>query len=188
MAYPWIVELVRRSPGSSVDRLLEEVAELLDHPFVRAAARRQAVVRLALAEALAASERPADAHELAEREFAALAAAGERPDAVSLAYATSYLADLGRADEAERRWRQQLAETPEEAGVICEIAGDSLVDDHPLEAIPWLTATAERAIEARPLRPQDVRGALARWRAACAAAGVEPDRQLARRAADALGL
>lgn len=189
VAYPWMLELVKRSPGASIDQLLEQVMDLLDHPSVRAAARRQAVVRLALAEALSMSGRPADAHELAEGELGALAAAGERPDTVSRAYATSYLIDLGRVEEAERRWRQQLAERPDDAGIICEIAGDTLSHgDHALEAIPWLAATLERAIEARPFRKDDVRGALARLRAACAAAGVDPDRGLARRAADLLGV
>ena len=189
MLYPHFLELARHSPGASLNQLLDAVAEVLGHDLVSGAPRRVATVRLSLAEAIAAEGRPAVASELAESALVALESEGERPDTIAIAAATTYLVDIGHVEEAARRYRALLADRPEAAGLIGEIAGDALCEQgYASEGLPWLTIALESALEAPAPARRDVKAALARLRSAWAVAGIEPDRVLIRRAADALGV
>lgn len=185
--YPQFRELVRESPDRSLDLLLDRAADVLRHPVVRGSLGRDAAVRLSLAEAIAAEGRPAAASELAEPVLAGLQEAGERPDTIAIAVATTYLVDIGNVEDALRRYRTLLADRPGDAGLIGQIAGDVLCDrGHDLEGISWLVMALDAALEAEPPARREVQTALAALRRAWAVAGIEPDQTLIRRAADAL--
>jgi tetratricopeptide (TPR) repeat protein len=187
--YPHLLELARRSPDAPLDQLLNEVAEALGHDVVRGSIRRDAAVRLSLAEAIAAEGRPEVASELAQGVLAALQAAGERPGPIAIAVATTYLVDINHVEEAVRRYRTLLTDRPDEAGLIGEIAGDALCHrGYDLEALPWLTVALESALEAPAPARRDVQAAVARLRRTWAMAAIEPDEALIHRAADALGV
>jgi len=187
--YPWFLELVRGSPDGPLDVVLDQAADVLGHDIVRGSLRRDAAVRLSLAEAFAAEGRPAAASELAESVLAALEDAGEAPDTIELAVAITYLVDVADVEGALQRYRALVADRPGDAGMIGEIAGDALCDrGYALEGLPWLVMALDAALRVKPAARRDVQAALARLRRAWAVAGVEPDQTLIQQAADALGV
>ena len=187
--YSHALDLVRESPTAPADELLEQMRDVFDHDVVAGSLRRNATVRLMLAEALAMSDRPDAAWGLAGPALADLAAEGARVPTATIALATGYLVGTGEVAEALERFDALLAERPDDGDEICEIAGEALSEHgYPRQSLAWFTLGVERALERTPDDHRLLHRTVAALRRTSAAAGVEPDPELIRRVADALGI